>query len=346
VSNPQVDAQDTDAQRALSIDEEYKLLQERVAEKRKREQIVLMRQELAGDTPDSPVVIEGVALPTRKRASTTAQGSATKHIRLSTPPTFSSKSLSELNEFELSWDVRFRAIGVAADDHATRIDTAATALAGAALAYWGRADRAEIKTWPEFLRFLKDTVIDPSNHIGIATLSLIRRRQKDDESVRDLLRSVEDLENEIKIEKMTDDQRKAWAFLNCLKPAIRAEVMREHKVIESREQVVASAQRHEELFKTKEKGQTTQAGSVRGATGPQAPRTSSWYRGPRGSSEKKTEVTKTSSVTNTPASIGGCFKCGQKGHIARNCRNRPERTSVASASPASRSLSVPKESEK
>jgi hypothetical protein len=42
---------------------------------------------------------------------------------------------------------------------------------------------------------------------------------------------------------LTFKEDKAWRLLNSLRPELRREVLRENKVITSREQVVASAQR-------------------------------------------------------------------------------------------------------
>ncbi|KAJ9493306.1 hypothetical protein H2202_011237 [Exophiala xenobiotica] len=47
------------------------------------------------------------------------------------------------------------------------------------------------------------------------------------EEVRDLLTKMETIETDIP--RMTEDEREAWVLLNALMPAIRAEVMNEHR---------------------------------------------------------------------------------------------------------------------
>ncbi|KAK5399909.1 hypothetical protein LTR06_011448 [Exophiala xenobiotica] len=47
------------------------------------------------------------------------------------------------------------------------------------------------------------------------------------EEVRDLLTKMETIETDIP--RMTEDEREAWVLLNALMPALRAEVMHEHR---------------------------------------------------------------------------------------------------------------------
>jgi len=79
-------------------------------------------------------------------------------------------------------------------------------------------------------------------------------------------------------------------LLNGLRPAIGTGVLRGNKTITSRAQVLAAAQRQEELLnKTGERGVSkTPAGSVRDAS--------------RSESKART-----------------CYRCGKEGHIAKEC---------------------------
>jgi hypothetical protein len=65
--------------------------------------------------------------------------------------------------------------------------------------------------------------------------------------VREFTSYIEGLERDIP--DWTERERKAWFLLNSLYPNLRKEVIKENKVITSREQVIAAAQRYKELAK-------------------------------------------------------------------------------------------------
>lgn len=90
------------------------------------------------------------------------------------------------------------------------------------------------------------------------------------------------------------EEQRAWVLLNGLRPVIRTGVLRENKTITSRAQVLAAAQRQEELLNETEKrgAGKTPAESVRDAS--------------------RSDKTRT------------CYKCGKEGHIVRNCPEKIE----------------------
>jgi hypothetical protein len=88
---------DEAAEADLTIEERHAFFMEQVKRKRIETEIVLLQQELAGDTPAEYVMIAGTSLPYRKRAaSSNPEPVLLKQIKLGTPPSFSGKSVKEL----------------------------------------------------------------------------------------------------------------------------------------------------------------------------------------------------------------------------------------------------------
>src|SRR5450432_1680575 len=106
-------------------------------------------------------------------------------------------------------------------------------------------------SWNDFITYLKSLIADPANAMAYASLRLKEARQKKDQSVRDLVGHIEQLERDIP--EQSKQEQEAWHLLNSLYPEIRREVMRENKVITTREQVIAAAQRQEELAEQQSK---------------------------------------------------------------------------------------------
>jgi hypothetical protein len=63
---------------------------------------------------------------------------------------------------------------------------------------------------------------------------------------------IEELEKDIPV--MTIEETKAWTLLTTLHPDTRNKVLKENRNITSQAQVITSAQRQEELRKSKDKG--------------------------------------------------------------------------------------------
>lgn len=135
---------------------------------------------------------------------------------------------------------------LAGEDYSSRIVIAATYLKGIAAEAWGR-NKVTFTKWEDYIRLLRGVLSDPETRKSNALLRLTTKAQKDTQTVRDLLAQIKNLEQDIP--PMEEEERRAWILLNALRPALRAEVIREHKEITSRDQVLASAQRYEEVSK-------------------------------------------------------------------------------------------------
>jgi len=93
-----------------------------------------MELELAGGTPKNPVAIEGTSYPERKRnASGHEHEYPAVRLRMADPPTFSGRSIKELQTFDTEWRIRHEANGdIDPKEWPIRIRYTATYLKGAA----------------------------------------------------------------------------------------------------------------------------------------------------------------------------------------------------------------------
>ena len=159
-------------------------------------------------------------------------------------------------------------------------------------------------------------VVDPVNRLSYATIRMKEAKQKKDQSVRDFVKYIEELEKDI---PAWDLQRKeAWDLLNGLRPEIRIEVLRENKDITSRAQVIAAAQRQEELNAQQAREKRNQP-TERAHTQPHHQK----------DKERKQETRQrpTYAIPVVRADKDECHNCGKKGHWAKDCRS-PKRNRV------------------
>jgi hypothetical protein len=316
-----------------SIEARHRALVAQVKARRLQEEIEALEEEATGHTPSRLVAIEGVSLPTRKRPIDAVYDSVMpKQIKLSNPPTFAGKNHKELQSYEVGWKNQFRAMPTIPDDeYATRIATAATYLTHTAAEAWAR-NTTRYHKWDDYMKFLRSIIADPETRKSIALLQLQTKTQRTGQSVRALLGEVENLESDIP--KLTEEERSAWAFLNALSPELRTEVIRENKEIKTREQVVASAQRHEEMTKQRKLQEDAATSKPKTSTLPSPAPSRGAYgsRGGRGSflgrskdkgkEKEKDEKEVKASTSSTGAFPGKCHHCGKVGHKAYKCPKR------------------------
>jgi hypothetical protein len=150
--------------------------------------------------------------------------------RAMAPPVFRGASLRELRDFQQSCEVFFDAI----EEQSTRrrIALGASYLRDLALREWSRRTVTP-DTWESFIRFLRNTIADPVNRMGTASLRLKKAEQRKGQTVREFANYVEELEEDIP--EMGIEESRAWVLLNGLRPAIRTGVLRETRTISSRE---------------------------------------------------------------------------------------------------------------
>jgi hypothetical protein len=273
-----------------SIDARYERLQLEVRLQRRLAEIEEMEQELRTGVSPATRTLNAGALPAPSESASRAAR------RAMPPPVFRGTSLRELRDFQQGCEVFFD--GIDEPDTRRRIMTAASYLRDLPLQEWSRRTSTPA-TWEAFTRFLRNTIADPANRMGTASLRLKRAEQREGQSARQFASYIEELEEDIP-EEMSREEQRAWTLLNGLRASIRSGVLRENKTITSRAQVLSAAQRQEELL-----------GEVDGkSTG------------------------NTSSGTGVTSEIGGkprkrmrsessatllCYKCGKEGHFKKDC---------------------------
>lgn len=301
----------------------------KLAQRRLEQEMQAMEQELQGQEPTQYVEVAGTTLPNRKRAVSVSRledAHLTKIVKLAQPPSFTGKVIEDLRKYDIGWKKIFKTMPHIADnEYANRVRTAATFLKDRAEEAWERDD-PEFTKWDDYITYLKGIIATPAIRKSQALMQLAETKQRPGQSVRDLLTKIEVTEADIP--QMTEDEQKAWILLNALSPALRAEVMHEFKEIQSREQVLNSAQRHEEVIRQRNKSEApktqpvtaqittttrtyhrgTHRGRSRTATQSQDPATNDSKQGDKQTDTKDKEKSKDS-----------CGYCRKPGHKTSDC---------------------------
>lgn len=212
--------------------------------KRMKSTILEAEAELAGGPQTLSIDFAGLPIRSKRPASDSPDDDrpSYRHARLATPPTYGADSIREMEIFELGWKTQLEALPHFTDEQ--NIRRAATFLVGGAREMWGRRT-VVINTWQEFMTWCRGLVADPVNRLHYSLLRLKEIQQRPTQTVRNLVNIIESLERDVP--RLTREEQLAWCLLNALRPDTRIEVLRENKEINSREQVLAAAQRYEEL---------------------------------------------------------------------------------------------------
>ena len=309
---PTIPKEETDEDRegVETLQAQHARLTAMVKAQRQAKEIRAMELELAGETPAHPVQIEGTTPVRTKRAASTALEPEfprnPSYLKPSSLPTFTGKGLKELREFSTAWSLHLRTPG-APRAPIEQIAMAASYLKGHPAETWLERTQEDepIEEWDKFLEYLRTLIVDPANRMAYASLKLKEAKQRKGQSVREFVSYVEGLERDIP--EWTERERKAWSLLNALDQDLRKEVMKENKSITSREQVIAAAQRHEDLVK--------QQGSSDSQAKPTTLKRDAraLYRPRSGRSQGGSEQLGSKPETQYKFQ-GTCHTCGKKGH--------------------------------
>ena len=299
---------------------------QRVRRLRKKQELESLTREAAGEQPTVYVPIEGTSLPARHKrgVSDSAEASLAKHIKLSDAPLFHGKSIKELQRFNTGWMIIFCGEGeIPEDTWQTRIDLAGKNTREIAADAWAKAP--PLHRWQDFIDFLQQIVVDPEVRMVEAIVSLNNIAQKEGQSARKLKAEIESLKEAIPSD-MPQQVREAWTLLLKLRPALRRQVMSDHKTITSREQVLASASKHEGLAESERKAESQATRSNRsGPASTTSVRTESHEKRTVTLFPRKDRETpdKSARKTATPAEDpDACWLCKKKGHTKKDCPER------------------------
>lgn len=276
-------------QTEATLNEQIDDLRRQIRVRRQQQILSELSTEIAGGARASSTALTDEApdlsFTTRKRAASSEQPARAR--RALPPPVYQGANLRELREFLQGCAVYFAA--VEEDDERRRIALAASYLRGEALRQWSRIEKPV--SWAAFEKNLRDMIQDPANRTAAATLRMKGARQAQGQSVREFANYLEELEEDIP--EMSVEETRAWALLNGLRLEVRSAVLRDEREIRSREQVIAAAQRVDELEGTRAMRQRSPSESY--------------------TSQKGSEV---------QAAKGACFVCQKKGHKAKDCPDR------------------------
>lgn len=305
----------------LAEEQELERLEQELKKKKRKERIEHIRKELAGEIAEPSVPDER----THKRGLSEQPANSAKHVKIAEPPTYNGKGARELQEFLNAHHLYFKALKLDPKDDATRIELAGTRLRDHAATSFMRYED-EIATWDEFVIHLRGAIKDPASRLSNATLKLHGMTKKPHQKIRTLLNDIEALEQDLPSD-FTEEQRKAWHFLNSLDHELRAAILAENKTIESRDQVLQAGQRLEDLAENNRRQQsiestTPRRGSYSASRGRFTPRGGSPHVSTYKVEEKK-YVSSQSKSEEGRRNDFKCRKCGKQGHYAANCLSKP-----------------------
>ena len=304
-------------------------------EEREAEQLnEILLQQATGLLPIRGIEAAGAHESHKRTASSTLAQDRLKHLKLSNAPEYDGKSTRKLDEFDLRWKTIFDAPlpgGPLPQEERVRI--AATSLREHALLRWRTAFEAgETASWDwnQFVSYMRDGVVDPANRMSNIRLRLKDLKQKEGQSVQNVLQTLMSLESELPRE-LDPKEQAAWVLLDCYKPEIRNAVLRDLPAPKDRAQVAEVALRHEGFMKdaTQQVHRSSPSMSARPLRN---------VGGSRESTPSKARVfqrrEEQGRVKTTSGESRVCYNCGKSGHVARECRSRQKSTKDAGDSQA------------
>lgn len=164
-----------------------------------------------------------------------------EHINL---PSWYGRTAKGLMHYNLRWQLYFESVRIspADDDFGATIKIAATYLKGRALTKYAESER-NFTSWDDYINFLRAVLGRPADLKADAILELFQARQRPGQPASEFRSYIQQLQ--FMIPPMSEAERKAWDFLNRLRPDTRAAVLRDNEFIFSEDQVTESAFCHE-----------------------------------------------------------------------------------------------------
>lgn len=317
-SEPSASHHNDDADTESDVDEEELQRLRALHEKRqKKAEIIALRARIAGKEPGESTIQAEAPIPKRP-ISNDYSPESNKHLRPAAPETYSGREgIKGLHSFLTVLELYFDAVSFAPEAQELRVRHAAAYLRGEAAKAYLR-EKQRITTWEEFTTFLKGTIKDPASRLAAATSRLHGMRQRGDQTARQLLHEIESVEQDIPLE-MTLEARQAWHFLNSLNLSLRNAVMTDIKEVVSRDQILAAAQRQEDLRhdrqEARERAQNAPNKRIGGDTHARPAHKDQTKRFVSKETKEKTTYTKDRDIVHKERqATGACFTCGSLEH--------------------------------
>lgn len=308
----------SDEDEESDVDEQELLRLRLRREKRmKKQELKALRRELDQEMED---ILPGTQDQLPKRplsADYSLEGS--KHLRPTPPEWYDGKKGQKgLQSFLNQLETYFDAAGVPDEASSLRVRTAAARLKDEALSAYLR-EKSRLQTYDDFKDFLKGTIQNPQSRIAAATLKLQSIRQRADQSAMQVQMELEAARAEIPAD-MTQEVRNAWALLNALHPSLRSVLVERLERIESVDQVLLAAQKHEDARELRQTVRAPPPSSRRDTEGPQAPHKPAAFQR-KAATTKVVEKKFTSSREQNRSTLhkerkatGACYTCGSLDH--------------------------------
>lgn len=320
-ANPALNVGDTPTvTSSLGQAERLAQLEREVTARRVTQRIRELEQELAGG-PAVEDTIGGISHTKRKRNADHEDENLYRHIKFSEAPTFGGKNQKELREFTQAFTDLFAWMEYGKEaDESRRIKAAAVQLRGRAREAWQRKE-ANPKTWKEFITFCSNIIADPVVRRANASFELKDIKQGPTQSVRDLIRQIEQIETDVPSED--EEEKKAWHLLNALRPEVRTAVLHDLKHgIKSRDQVLSQAQFYENAKKSEvedSKSENSKSESQFGKSHPKSGRNAKDSQDEDNHASSNQQGSRNS--RRRPKFTGTCNKCGKIGHKEAECHS-------------------------
>jgi hypothetical protein len=155
----------------------------------------------------------------------TGQGGKTyTHTSPQHTPYLRREEFARTRRYEAGWNVWFKAVKTFKTD-SERIGQAAASLRETALDEWARTDTDNIGTWEAYIDWCSSIIKDPATRKANASLRLKKVVQREGQSVRDLLRYIEEIERDLP--SLGIEVRRVYVVLDALRDSLRKDVIRE-----------------------------------------------------------------------------------------------------------------------
>jgi hypothetical protein len=307
--------------------EEARLIKE-LDRRNRKERIGVLRRQLnrpqARPSAPSEEAEDGQALSSQRSATTRTQSEVDFDLplpkrrgqlppRTKEPPEYRGKSRAEYTNFLWACDLNFRASLQAFGTEEEKVTFAIQYLKGSPQDDWRRYEvihGLDNTSWSEFTDVLKEALGDPENRSQTTYSTYFAAMQRPNQSARDFAKYLELLEEDLNdLPEELRFQRLLGGFRKETRDTISANAIAPR----GRLALIAQASRIEEsLRKGLPQAESRQPTGSQGTTR---------YQPKPNAKEESRRKAETEELKEKRRKEGGCFECGEVGHIAVRCPN-------------------------